>query len=76
MLGHLLVYFRDQCMVHRVIKVNLNITVFMSAHFLGVFKKSQTLHKPSGCENNETSFLRFLFLIFMMFFQVYLRAVN
>jgi len=42
MLGHLLVYFRDLRMVHRMIKVNLNITVFVSAHFLGVFKKSNS----------------------------------
>jgi len=27
-------------MVHRMIKVNLNITVFISAVFVGVFKKN------------------------------------
>jgi len=57
MLGHLLVYCRDQHMVHRMIKVNLNITVFISALFVGVFKKSQTVHIPSGCENYETSLI-------------------
>jgi len=50
MLGHLLVHFSDQRVVHTMIKVNLNITVFIIAHFLGVFKKSQTVPKPLGCE--------------------------
>jgi hypothetical protein len=54
-------------MVHRMIKVNLNITVFVSALYLGMFKKSQTVHKTSGRENYETSFLRLVFCFFKFY---------
>ena len=78
MLGHLLVHFSDQRVVHTMIKVNLNITVFIIAHFLGVFKKSQTVPKPLGCEKlwDKLFEVTFLFLSSMKFFQMYLSVVN